>query len=222
MSHQFQFKGSAILRHLNIRKEGDDEKVLKVDMKVEASTDMALPDYLDTGLRHFLWSAAGIVRNPLINKIEFGGEVPDCTAEVCGLHFTGVKVHKFRVEPKDSFRAAVTMTLTFEPTKTDVAILAERYAEDVDIDLRAQPSLLDDQKAGEGLGQASSAPTDDDELLPRARDIVTENRRASISLVQRHLAIGYNRAARLLEALERVGVVSPMAPNGHREVLMSA
>lgn len=46
-----------------------------------------------------------------------------------------------------------------------------------------------------------------------------KTRRASISAVQRHLRIGYNRAARLIEAMERAGLVSAMQPNGNREVI---
>ena len=47
-------------------------------------------------------------------------------------------------------------------------------------------------------------------------------RSASISLVQRHLRIGYNRAARLIEQTERAGMVSAMQSNGNREVLVPA
>ena len=52
--------------------------------------------------------------------------------------------------------------------------------------------------------------------------VVLKNRRASISLVQRHLRIGYNRAARLLEQMEQSGVVSTMQSNGNREILVPA
>jgi S-DNA-T family DNA segregation ATPase FtsK/SpoIIIE len=58
-----------------------------------------------------------------------------------------------------------------------------------------------------------------DELYDRALRIVTETRRASISGVQRHLRIGYNRAARLIEQMERDGVVSAPEHNGNRTVL---
>ena len=55
----------------------------------------------------------------------------------------------------------------------------------------------------------------------QAVEIVTSKQSASISLVQRHLRIGYNRAARLLEAMEAAGVVSPMSNDGSRTVLLS-
>ncbi|MCL2644000.1 MAG: DNA translocase FtsK 4TM domain-containing protein [Betaproteobacteria bacterium] len=58
-----------------------------------------------------------------------------------------------------------------------------------------------------------------DELYDKAVNIVIKTRRPSISLVQRHLRIGYNRAARLIEQMERNGVVSPVGANGNREVL---
>ena len=58
-----------------------------------------------------------------------------------------------------------------------------------------------------------------DELYDKAVQIVTESRRASVSGIQRRLKIGYNRAARMVEDMERAGVVSEMQSNGSREVL---
>jgi S-DNA-T family DNA segregation ATPase FtsK/SpoIIIE len=71
----------------------------------------------------------------------------------------------------------------------------------------------DGAAAGEGGGEA-------DPMYDQAVQVVLKNRRASISLVQRHLRIGYNRAARLLEQMENSGVVSPMQSNGNREILV--
>ena len=61
-----------------------------------------------------------------------------------------------------------------------------------------------------------------DPLYDQAVEIVLKTRRASISLVQRHLRIGYNRAARLIEQMEHAGVVSPMQSNGNRDILVPA
>ena len=73
-----------------------------------------------------------------------------------------------------------------------------------------------DEQGSGGYGE----PSDDmDELYDQALRIVTETRRASISGVQRQLKIGYNRAARMIEEMERAGVVSEAQSNGSREVL---
>jgi len=59
-----------------------------------------------------------------------------------------------------------------------------------------------------------------DELYDEAVAFVAQSRRASISAVQRRLRVGYNRAARIIETMEEAGIVSPMATNGNREVLV--
>jgi S-DNA-T family DNA segregation ATPase FtsK/SpoIIIE len=72
----------------------------------------------------------------------------------------------------------------------------------------------------EGNGEASEGTeAEADPLYDEAVAIVLKTRRASISAVQRHLRIGYNRAARLIEAMEQAGLVSPMQSNGNREVI---
>ena len=65
----------------------------------------------------------------------------------------------------------------------------------------------------------SEADSEDDPLYDQALRLVTETRRASISAVQRQLRVGYNRAARMIEAMEQAGVVGPLQSNGKREVL---
>ena len=75
----------------------------------------------------------------------------------------------------------------------------------------------DDEEGGEGSSDGGDAESDP--LYDQAVDIVLKNKRASISLVQRHLRIGYNRSARLIEAMEKAGLVSSMDGRGGREVL---
>jgi len=89
---------------------------------------------------------------------------------------------------------------------------APEYVEDI-----LNGAAGDDEEggdSGEGGGDAESDP-----LYDQAVDIVLKNKRASISLVQRHLRIGYNRSARLIEAMEKAGLVSAMDGRGGREVL---
>lgn len=71
----------------------------------------------------------------------------------------------------------------------------------------------------EGGGGGEGGDPEADPLYDEALRFVTETRKASISSVQRKLKIGYNRAARLIEAMEMAGVVSSMQTNGSREVL---
>jgi S-DNA-T family DNA segregation ATPase FtsK/SpoIIIE len=76
---------------------------------------------------------------------------------------------------------------------------------------------------GEGGGElAAERDGEADPLYDQAVEMVLRTRRASISLVQRHLRIGYNRAARLIEQMEQAGLVSAMQTNGNREVLVPA
>ena len=72
---------------------------------------------------------------------------------------------------------------------------------------------------GELQSGGSDQDDESDALYDEALHYVTESRRASISSVQRKLRIGYNRAARIIEAMEAAGVVSDMGSNGQREVL---
>jgi S-DNA-T family DNA segregation ATPase FtsK/SpoIIIE len=78
----------------------------------------------------------------------------------------------------------------------------------------------------DGDGNASGpdlfgeVPAEKDPMYDQAVEVVLKNRKASISLVQRHLKIGYNRAARLVEDMEKAGMVSAMSSNGQREILV--
>ena len=81
------------------------------------------------------------------------------------------------------------------------------------------PGLAGEEGDGEGGGTTDAEA---DPLYDEAVKIVTTERKPSISYVQRRLKIGYNRAARLLEAMESAGIVGPLQSNGAREVLAPA
>jgi DNA segregation ATPase FtsK/SpoIIIE, S-DNA-T family len=73
---------------------------------------------------------------------------------------------------------------------------------------------------GDLLGGEGGAGGEKDPMYDQAVEVVLKNRKASISLVQRHLKIGYNRAARLVEDMEKAGLVSAMSGSGQREILV--
>ncbi|MGE5471063.1 MAG: DNA translocase FtsK [Bacteroidota bacterium] len=89
---------------------------------------------------------------------------------------------------------------------------APEYVEDI-----LNGAAGDDEGGGEGGEGGGDAEADP--LYDQAVDIVLKNKRASISLVQRHLRIGYNRSARLIEAMEKAGLVTAMDGRGGREVI---
>jgi S-DNA-T family DNA segregation ATPase FtsK/SpoIIIE len=116
------------------------------------------------------------------------------------------------------------------PQRVHGAFVADHEVHNVAEHLRslAKPEymteVLEPPESLEGVGGAEGdAPAGEkDPLYDQAVEIVLRTRRPSISLVQRHLRIGYNRAARLIEDMERAGMVSPMQSNGNREVLVPA
>ena len=77
-----------------------------------------------------------------------------------------------------------------------------------------------DGDGGDAAPGEGGTAGENDAMYDQAVAVVLQHRRASISLVQRHLRIGYNRAARLLEQMEQSGVVSSMATNGNRDILV--
>jgi len=81
--------------------------------------------------------------------------------------------------------------------------------------------ILDTPEDNEGSGESAvgGGDAESDPLYDEAVALVLKTKRPSISAVQRHLRIGYNRAARLIEAMEQAGLVTPMQSNGNREIL---
>jgi S-DNA-T family DNA segregation ATPase FtsK/SpoIIIE len=93
---------------------------------------------------------------------------------------------------------------------------APNYIEEV---LQGPSAPIPGLAGEEDEGSAGDADAEQDALYDEAVRIVTSERKPSISYVQRRLKIGYNRAARLLEAMEFAGIVGPLQSNGGREVL---
>ncbi|MGE4596960.1 MAG: DNA translocase FtsK 4TM domain-containing protein [Methylophilaceae bacterium] len=88
---------------------------------------------------------------------------------------------------------------------------------------KSEPNYLDEilnpnEEVAEIYGKSDSVG-EKDPLYDEAVGIVIESRKASISYIQRHLRIGYNRAARIIEDMEKAGLVSPMQSNGIREII---
>ena len=114
------------------------------------------------------------------------------------------------------------------PQRVHGAFVADHEVHNVVEHLKqlATPEYLEDvlepAPAIDGAGAAGDGGGEKDPLYDQAVEIVLRTRRPSISLVQRHLRIGYNRAARLIEDMERAGLVSSMQSNGNREVLIPA
>ena len=90
--------------------------------------------------------------------------------------------------------------------------------------LQAEPDYLDlitDEPDGDGDGAmgGDGDGMSSDDLYDRAVAVVTRDRKASTSYIQRRLQIGYNRAATLIERMEQEGVVSPANHAGKRDIL---
>ncbi|MFK7963388.1 MAG: DNA translocase FtsK [Burkholderiaceae bacterium] len=120
-----------------------------------------------------------------------------------------VRVHGAFVADEEVHKVAEHWKLAGEPDYVE-GILEGGVPENVD------------QGSAVGFGGLTEGDGESDPLYDQAVSVVLKNRRASISLVQRHLRIGYNRAARLLEQMEQSGIVSSMATNGNRDILVPA
>jgi S-DNA-T family DNA segregation ATPase FtsK/SpoIIIE len=113
------------------------------------------------------------------------------------------------------------------PTRVHGAFVADEEVHRIVAHLRkaGAPNYVEgvltggEDEEGEGAGGENEGEEEADQLYDKAVEVVLKNRRASISLVQRHLRIGYNRSARLIETMEKAGIVSAVDGRGGREVL---
>ncbi len=113
------------------------------------------------------------------------------------------------------------------PERVHGAFVADEEVHKVvnDLKSRGEPEYIDNILRGSTEGGADAIPGIDapdnemDPLYDEAVRIVTETRKASISYIQRRLKVGYNRAARMMEEMEKSGVVGALEANGNREIL---
>jgi DNA segregation ATPase FtsK/SpoIIIE, S-DNA-T family len=119
------------------------------------------------------------------------------------------RVHGAFVSDQEVHRVVAGLKSAAAPTYIDEII------EGPSMSIPGFPS--DDEEGEGGVVDAEADP-----LYDEAVKIVTETRKASISGVQRRLKIGYNRAARLVEAMEAAGLVGPLQSNGAREIFGAA
>jgi len=116
-----------------------------------------------------------------------------------------VRVHGSFVSDKEVHAVVTSLKGGAEPEYDESILSAPKEVND------ALPSAFRDE--------AANSDPESDPLYDQAIEFVTRTRRASISSVQRHLRVGYNRAARMIETMEMAGVITAAEDNGRREVL---
>lgn len=223
---KFKLAGKVQIEHLNARKEGpDDDKVLAVDLKLSTIAQAHVVSYFDAMLGPVLHAEDGEPRNLALGAIHFTHELENYAIEVAGLCFRGCKLKRFQITPLRMSTVSLVFSASFKPEGDEVSTLAEYLGERVlmsiyptDGELAFGDAVLQ-HEASTAASRASSEGASDP-LFDRAVAFVCSQQTASISFLQRKLKIGYNRAAHLLEAMEKAGVVSPMSNSGHRDVMV--
>lgn len=220
----FKVSGNATIKHLNVRKEGpEDEKILAVDVKLEISqVDRRLCAYFDEALEAFLWRGdtnALIVRNMWLVPVVYGHEIKSANVQIEGIDFVGCEVKKFSIHPRDGGVMSLALSVSIYPSSNDVSQLARFVQDEVAVSIEGQPDLFDDVAPASTAAPLVADANDQDPMYTQALAVVLDNKKVSISLVQRHLKLGYNRAARLVEDMEKAGIVSAMNPSGQRSIL---
>lgn len=224
---QFKVEGVADIKHMNIRKEGpEDEKILAVDLKMTIkNVDRRLLTYFDDALTAFLWreeTSGMVVRNVFLNPVEYCNTITGATVTVDMTDFNGCDVKKFSIEPRDGGVFTLSLAISIYPNAADLQDLSKTVQDQARIRIEGPLDLFTEASPPAAPGATVPADGEQDPLQDQAHAIVIKEGKASISLVQRHLRIGYNRAARLVEEMEKRGQVSPMQAHGSRTILAGA
>lgn len=156
---KFKYKGLVEILHLNTRKDGPEEdKVLAVDVKMTTTVSREILDFFEPALGECLFIEGGAVRNPLMGPVQFHNQLEHYRLETFGSTFFGVTIKKFVIEPKDINQIILTFAVSFKPSGTEVARLAEYLQDSVQISLEPENGELD-------LGDAADAARKLDEQL---------------------------------------------------------
>lgn len=223
----FKLAGVAAIQHLNVRKEGpEDEKILAVDVKLSfKKVDRRLCAYFDDALEAFLWRGdtnALIARNFWLATITYDNSVIGASVKIGTREFSNCDVRKFSLKPADGGVMTLTCSVTLYPNSADVSSLAKLVQDEEQASIEGPPDLFDAPPAPASAKALPPYPLSDqapDPLYAEAVTLVCKSGKASTSYLQRNLKLGYNRAARLLEEMEKAGAVSPMGSSGSRTVL---
>jgi hypothetical protein len=229
---KFKLNTRAELVHINTRKEGgEDNKELALDLKLKTRIPSEIANFFGEGLAELMFLADGTPRFKRMEQIGFDIELLSYCLILNEQTYYGVTVKKFKLSPVNDGLIDLTFSISFKPTSLVVATLAEFLDEMIGIELTPQNTELNFEGAGQistveklidGMSAVAPGSGDFDPLLDEATEIVKNTGKASISAIQRQLRIGYNRAARLIEAMEVAGVVSAMKSDGTRNVLKIA
>lgn len=217
-SGKFKYAGKAEITHLNTRKEGsEDSKELAIDVKLKIRTSNESLNYFEAELLiPALWNEIGAIRNIKLEPIGMSYELRSYTLEIGGNTFYEVKLKKFSFEPIDGNLVAITFQASMAPRSNEVAQIAEYLQDEISITLEPSDGEL------EFTQPESNESKSDDVLYGAASLLVVAKNKVSVSMVQRELKIGYNRAARLIERMEHEGLVSHMDESGNRKILEAA
>lgn len=226
---QFKVEGVADIKHLNIRKEGpEDEKILAVDLKMSIKdVDRRLLDYFDEALTAFLWreeTSGMVVRNAFLEPVHYCNSISSATVTVDMTEFAGCDVKKFAIEPRDGGVFTLYVSVSIYPNAADLQDLSKTVQDQARIRIEGPLDLFTEEAPASAPNASAQHPLDGepDPMQDQAYELIKKEGKASISLVQRHLKIGYNRAARMVEEMEKRGQVSPVRPDGSRTLLAGA
>jgi hypothetical protein len=224
---QFKVEGVADIKHLNIRKEGpEDEKILAVDLKMSIKdVDRRLLAYFDEALTSFLWreeTSGMVVRNIFLEPVHYCNSITSATVTVDMTEFAGCEVKKFSIEPRDGGVFTLYVSVSIYPNAADLQDLSKTVQDTARIRIEGPLDLFTEAAPASAASTQQPLEGEADPMYEQAVAIVLKEQKASISLVQRHLKIGYNRAARLVEEMETRGIVSPVNGMGARTMLAGA